>query len=85
MQITANLYQAWEVRTPLQDSETFKGAIARIESHARELGIETRWRKGHGQRNVTARYHYWEVRDEVQAVTLMMACGDKVNIQIYKE
>lgn len=80
-----NLYQAWEVRTPYPDTESFNEAIARIKRRAADLGVNPRWRKGRGRRYQQTRYHYWEVTDEAEALMLMMACGDKVNTKIYSE
>jgi len=78
MQMT-ELYDAWEVRTPYALTETFNGAKARIQAEAMEnLRIEVKWRKGRGQsRYKDPRFHFWEVKDEDDAMLFMLAYGDK--------
>lgn len=78
MQMT-ELYDAWEVRTPYSLTETFNGAKARIQAEAMEnLRIEVKWRKGRGQsRYKDPRFHFWEVKEEDDAMLFMLAYGDK--------
>jgi hypothetical protein len=80
-----DLYDAWEVRTPYPLTDTFNGAKARIQAEAADnLKIQVIWRKGRGQsRHKDPRFHFWEVRDETDAMLFMLAYGDRMYKKTY--
>ncbi len=77
-------YQAWEVRAPFTDAETFSEAKRRMQQHADLMGITVRWRKSKGQRGYNKRFHFWEVNSEADAAIFTIACGDKVSEKTYR-
>jgi len=84
MQMT-DLYDALEVRTPYALTETFNGAKARIQAEAADnLKVQVIWRKGRGQsRYKDPRFHFWEVKDETDAMLFMLAYGDRMYKKTY--
>ena len=79
-----DVYSAWEVRTGYPLTETFNQAKERIAREAERMNIEVRWRKGRGQsRFKDPRFHFWEIKDETNAMMFMLAFGDRINSKCY--
>lgn len=82
--MSMNLYDAWEVRVPVHPDDTFNQAKARVQTHADQMNLAVRFRKGKGRRekNVT-RYHFWEAHTEADAMALYLAYGDAIKPHKY--
>lgn len=81
-----NFYEAWEVRTGYPLTETFNQAKERIAREALRMNVEVRWRKGRGQsRYKDPRFHFWEIKDETNAMLFMLAFGDRLTKKCYPE
>lgn len=80
----ADYYEAWEVRTPFTDAETFSEAKRRMQHHADLMDVTVRWRKSKGQRGYNKRFHFWELNSEADAAVFTIACGDKVSKKTYR-
>lgn len=77
------LYDAWEVRVPVDDSLTFNEARRNVEQHMAAMGGSVTFRRGKGRRARSKRFHFWEASDYQSAVALYFTFGDQLRKQKY--
>lgn len=82
--MSVNLYDAWEIRIPVNPHDTFNEARDRILQHAAVTNLDIRFRRGKGRREPNVnRYHFWEAKTEADAMALYLAYGDSIKPQKY--